>query len=136
MAALLDSEGAPREVELSLVFCDDDFIHALNRDYRGKDKPTDVLSFPQDRESGMLGDIVISVPTAVRQAQERDVSTETEIEWLYLHGALHLLGYDHETEEQLEEMNRRARAVLAKCQNPGPRTDPTDPTDPTEAIDI
>lgn len=113
MKALLAYESVPEDVELSVVFCEDDFIHALNRDYRGKDKPTDVLSFPQERESGMLGDIVISVPTAARQAEARGATLEAEVEWLYLHGALHLLGYDDETDEQAEEMNVRARAVLA-----------------------
>ena len=61
LSALLDSEGASRDVELSLVFCDDPFIHELNRDYRGFDKPTDVLSFSQDDENGVLGDLVIII---------------------------------------------------------------------------
>jgi probable rRNA maturation factor len=113
LRALLEAEGVPTEVELSLVFCEDDFIHGLNRDYRGKDKPTDVLSFNQDPETGILGDVVISVPTAARQAEARGHSLETELEWLFLHGALHLLGYDDETDEQADEMNRRARVALA-----------------------
>ncbi len=115
---MLDYEGASREAELSLVFCDDPFIHELNRDYRGKDKPTDVLSFPQELESGLLGDLVISLPTCLRQAQERGHSLEVEVEWLFLHGALHLLGYDDETEEQEGEMNRRAREVLSRLNGP------------------
>jgi probable rRNA maturation factor len=112
LSALLDSEGRNPEVELSLVFSDDAFIHQLNRDYRGKDKPTDVLSFEQDPESGLLGDLVISIPTSQRQAQERGHALAQEVEWLFLHGALHLLGYDDETDEQAEEMNRRAQAAL------------------------
>jgi probable rRNA maturation factor len=111
MAVLLECEGAPSGSELSLVFCDDDFIHGLNRDYRGKDKPTDVLSFPQDPDSGLLGDVVISVAAAQRQAAERGHSLAEEVEWLFLHGALHLLGHDDETEAQLEEMIRRARRI-------------------------
>src|SRR5688572_6104934 len=103
MAALLESERLTPDAEVSLVFCDEPFIHALNRDYRGKDKPTDVLSFPQDRESGVLGDVVISVPTAQRQAKERGHSLEAEIEWLFLHSLLHLAGYDHQTDEEAEE---------------------------------
>ncbi len=115
MDALLASEGVPsRGAELSLVFCEDEFIHTLNRDYRGKDKPTDVLSFPQDPTSGVLGDVVISVPTAARQAETRGHSAAREVEWLFVHGALHLLGYDDETDEGAEEMNTRARAVLEK----------------------
>ena len=107
--ALLECEGVPPEAELSLVFCDDPFIHALNRDYRGKDQPTDVLSFTQDLKSGILGDIIISLPTAQRQAEARGHPVGEEVEWLFLHGALHLLGFDDETDEQAEEMNRRAR---------------------------
>lgn len=110
--ALLASEGVSNEVEVSLVFCEDDFIHQLNREYRGKDKPTDVLSFPQDPESGILGDVVISVPYAQRQAKTLRQSTAVEVEWLFLHGVLHLLGYNDDTEEELEEMSRRARGVL------------------------
>lgn len=112
LSALLDSEDRNPNVELSLVFSDDAFIHQLNRDYRGKDKPTDVLSFEQDPESGLLGDLVISIPTSQRQAQERGHALAQEVEWLFLHGALHLLGYDDESDEQAEEMNRRAQAAL------------------------
>lgn len=114
MGALLESEGASTDAELSLVFCDDPFIHALNRDYRGKDKPTDVLSFTQDAESGILGDVVISVPTAQRQADAQGHPLAQEVEWLFLHGALHLLGYDDDTDEQAEEMNVRARCAQEK----------------------
>src|SRR5579885_2179695 len=83
LSVLLDQEGAPKMGELSLVFCDDPFIHELNREYRGFDKPTDVLSFPQDQESGMLGDLVISIPTATRQAIARRHSLQSELEWLF-----------------------------------------------------
>jgi probable rRNA maturation factor len=120
LTALLASEGAPEEGELSLVFCEDDFIHALNRHYRGKDRPTDVLSFPQGPESGVLGDLVISVPAAQRQARERGHSRETELEWLFLHGLLHLLGHDDETEAQAEEMNERARRALVLADRAAP----------------
>ena len=98
-----------------MVFCDEDFIHTLNRDYRGKDRPTDVLSFPQDPESGVLGDVVVSVPTAARQAKAQGHPLAREIEWLFLHSLLHLLGYEDDTDEQAEEMNRRARAALDQC---------------------
>ncbi len=97
-----------------MVFCDDAFIHTLNRDYRGFDKPTDVLSFPQDVEAGVLGDVVISVPTAARQAEAQGHALEREVEWLYVHGLLHLVGYDDSTDEEAEEMNRRARIVLER----------------------
>jgi probable rRNA maturation factor len=112
MEALLAAESADLDSEVSLVFCDDSFIHALNRDYRAKDKPTDVLSFPQEGESGLLGDVVISVPTCMRQSEAQGHSLEREVEWLFLHGLLHLLGREDETDEGAEDMNRRARRVL------------------------
>jgi len=113
LGALLDGEGLTRDVELSLVLCEDEFIRQLNRDYRGRDRPTDVLSFPQDAAGGgLLGDVVISLPTAERQAAARGQSLEREVAWLFLHGALHLLGYGDETREGAAAMDRRARAAL------------------------
>ena len=116
-AALLHSEQAPPDAEISLVFCGDDFIQELNRDYRQKDQPTDVLSFPQDPNSGVLGDVVLSVPTAAQQATAHGHPLEDEIAWLFLHSLLHLLGYEDETDEQAEEMNERARRALRRMQN-------------------
>jgi probable rRNA maturation factor len=101
--------------ELSIVFCDDAFIHTLNRDYRGHDRPTDVLSFPQDPVPGgpnVLGDVVISVETARRQAVRQRHSLAREVEWLLCHGVLHLLGYEDETEEGLERMRHRQQETL------------------------
>jgi probable rRNA maturation factor len=119
LAALLASENRNSNVELSLVLSDDEFIHQLNREYRGKDRPTDVLSFEQDPDAGVLGDIVISVPTARRQAKAHGHSTANEIEWLFLHGTLHLLGYDDETEAQSDEMDRRAHRALERVEATG-----------------
>jgi probable rRNA maturation factor len=110
-AAVLAGEGADARAEVSLVFCDDAFIQELNRDYRGKDRPTDVLSFPQD-DPRVLGDVIVSVPTARRQARAAKRRLATEVEWLYLHGLLHLLGYDHPTDAAAAEMDARARAAL------------------------
>lgn len=124
MEALLAAEDAPPDCEVSLVFCDDPFIHALNRDYRGKDKPTDVLSFPQEDEAGLLGDVIISVPTSQRQAEAQGHPVEQEIEWLFLHGLLHLVGYDDETDEGAEEMNERARQALGRLGNSPPFAQP------------
>ena len=107
------------DAELSIVLCDDAFIHPLNRDYRGKDRPTDVLSFPQregeesDPDDPVLGDIVLSVERAQAQADERGHSLETEIRILLVHGILHLLGYDHEEDADAEEMEAEERRVLA-----------------------
>jgi probable rRNA maturation factor len=100
-------------VEVSVVFCDDDFIRTLNRRYRGQDCPTDVLSFPQGQDAGALGDIVIAVPYTQRQAAARGVPLGAELEWLFLHGCLHLLGYDDQTDAGADSMRRRARRVLA-----------------------
>ncbi len=99
-------------MELSLVFCDDAFIHELNRDYRGKDAPTDVLSFPQEETGGLLGDLVISLQTCRRQARVHRHPLAREVEWLFLHGALHLLGYEDGTDEQAARMDERALAAL------------------------
>jgi probable rRNA maturation factor len=87
------------KVELSIVLVSDAQIRRLNKLYRNKDKPTDVLSFPiGEKVNGwlILGDIVISVDTAKRQAQELGYSLEEELKRLLVHGLVHLLGYDHE----------------------------------------
>ena len=106
------------EAELSLLLCDDDTIHPLNRDYRGKDKPTDVLSFAQREgefafvDDNLLGDVIISMDTTVRQAAERNHSVETELRVLLVHGILHLLGYDHIEDDEAEIMEAKEREVL------------------------
>lgn len=110
-AAVLAAEGAPTAAEVSVLYCDDPAIQALNRGYRGKDRPTDVLSFPQD-DPALLGDVVISVPTARRQARAHGHSLAQEVEWLFVHGVLHLLGHDDATDAEAAEMTRRARRVL------------------------
>ena len=87
----------------TIAFVSDKRIHELNRQFRNVDKPTDVLSFPDDEETN-LGDIAISVETAAAQAKENGLTFDTEIAQLILHGLLHLSGYDHETDNG--EMNR------------------------------
>jgi probable rRNA maturation factor len=114
LAALLRHEGVSNDPEISVVFCDDPFIQALNLEYRGKNKPTDVLSFAQN-DPQVLGDIIISVPTAVRQAEAVGWPLENEIGLLGVHGLLHLLGYDDETEPGAWEMQRRTEAVLTEA---------------------
>jgi len=114
LAALLRHEGVSNDPEISLVFCDDPFIQTLNAEYRGKDKPTDVLSFAQD-DPQFLGDIVISVPTAARQAEAAGWPLENEIALLGIHGLLHLLGCDDETEAGAWDMQRRTERVLTEC---------------------
>jgi probable rRNA maturation factor len=100
------------DAELSLVLCSDDHIQGLNTQWRGKAAPTDVLSFPQEDED-FLGDLVISVPTAARQAAERGTPLGDELRVLMVHGLLHLLGYDHETnDEDLAEMAEDRKSVV------------------------
>ena len=93
--------------ELSVLFTDDEHMAALNRQYRDKEGPTDVLSFPMTEdldgeiapalfEPVMLGDVVVSVETALRDAEELEQSFERTVDRLLIHGILHLLGYDHE----------------------------------------
>ncbi len=119
--AVLRAEGRSDEVEVSVALVDDARIQELNRDYRGKDRPTDVLSFSMNEEvlteDGrslfLLGDVVISLPTAIRQAGEYGWTPEEEIARLAVHGTLHLLGYDHEEDEaEAEDMRRREEAIL------------------------
>lgn len=108
--------------EVSLMFTDDESIHEMNREYRGIDRPTDVLSFALEEgeeeeifggpEEDLLGDIIISVETAVRQAEEYGHSVEREMSFLALHGMLHLLGYDHMEEEERQEMRAQEKAIL------------------------
>jgi len=96
---------------VSLVFAGDRMLHRLNRDYRGKDKPTDVLSFPGERDE--LGDIVISVETAARNARGLGRTLAQELDVLALHGFLHVLGYDHETDDgTMDRLEARLRRRL------------------------
>lgn len=102
------------QYEISLLITNDETIHLLNKEYRQKDKPTDVLSFPMEDDI-MLGDIVISLDTAKNQAQEREIGLEREIAFLFIHGLLHLLGYDHETSvEDEKEMFALQEEILKK----------------------
>ncbi|HUC93185.1 MAG TPA: rRNA maturation RNase YbeY [Paenibacillus sp.] len=120
------------EGEVALTFTDDEEIHRLNREYRGIDRPTDVLSFAMQEEteaepeitfevedeseedplSGLLGDIVISVERAKAQSEDYGHSLEREVGFLFVHGFLHLLGYDHESEAEEAEMTAKQEAVL------------------------
>ena len=98
--------------EISFLLTDDKRIHQLNKIYRDKDRPTDVLAFAmQEGElaelaGGVLGDVIVSVPTARKQAHERGVSVLEEVTMLLAHGLLHLLGWDHQTAAE----DRRMRA--------------------------
>jgi len=91
--------------EVSILFTDDIELRDLNRDFRGKDKATDVLSFPSD--DIYLGDLAISVQTARRQSKEYQVSLQEELIRLIIHGILHLHGYDHEKVSKSEAAKMR-----------------------------
>jgi probable rRNA maturation factor len=103
--------------ELSVLLCDDETIRELNRDYRNIDRPTDVLAFPQAEGDPagetILGDVVISLPTARRQAEKADRTIVSEVTMLLAHGLLHLLGYDHRDRSEERVMKARTDALCA-----------------------
>lgn len=119
---VLASEGISKKAEVSIVFVDDDYIHQLNLQYRGIDCPTDVLSFAMQEgehmagpeEEIILGDVVISLPTAEKQSFEYGHSFLREAGYLIIHGTLHLLGYDHQDEDQKSAMREKEEAVLSR----------------------
>lgn len=107
--------------DISVTFCDDEFIRTLNRDFRHKDEPTDILSFPQEAEDRpdlektqglVLGDLIISLDTLRGNAAYFQVAEEEELKRLTLHGILHLQGWDHATNESFEPMLVRQEEIL------------------------
>ena len=117
--AVLASAGVP-DAELSIALVDDEAIRALNDRYRGRPRPTDVLSFsllegPHAEQRGaMLGDVVIAVPYAAAQAEARGHGLDEELLRLLIHGVLHLLGFDHEREAEARAMEARERAIWSE----------------------
>lgn len=108
-----------KDCEINLVLCSDKFIEKLNRNYRNKNCPTDVLSFQINGinpESGrtMLGEIIISLEKTGRQSELFTVSFKDELFRLFVHGILHLTGFTHETPDKLKIMNRKTDAILKK----------------------
>ncbi|MFH1012526.1 MAG: rRNA maturation RNase YbeY [Candidatus Peregrinibacteria bacterium] len=98
---------------LNVVFVNDAYIRALNKQYRGQDEPTDVLSFTYG-EGDLLGEIYISVPMAKRQAEQFKHSLADELSKLFVHGFLHIHGHDHESDEDYERMKTIEDEVLNK----------------------
>jgi probable rRNA maturation factor len=127
-AALADN-GSTR-VELSVVLADDARIRELNRTWLGKDKPTNVLSFPAADAAGgelrFLGDIVLAFETIKREADAEGKSLAHHLAHLAVHGTLHLLGYDHERDSDAESMEDRERTILG-------RLGISDPYEPAES---
>lgn len=123
--AVLVAEKFDKPAEVSVSFVDNNEIRRLNRLYRDKDKPTDVLSFPLgengvydvNNETGalLLGDVVISIETAIKQAKMYNHPLEREVGFLTVHSMLHLLGYDHETSPlEAERMHEKEEMVLER----------------------
>lgn len=117
----LDYEGYDDNYEVSLSFVDNKEIHQLNRDYRGVDRATDVLSFPMltddfevELEEESLGDIVVSLERALEQSVEYNHSFEREVCFLICHSMFHLLGYDHDNDENTKEMRFKEEHILNK----------------------
>jgi probable rRNA maturation factor len=111
--AALDA-GGKRGGQITVRFVDADEGRALNRDYRGKDAPTNVLSFAYESEPRPRGDLVICAPVAAREAMEQGKTPEAHHAHLIVHGMLHLMGYDHETgEDDARQMEDKERAILA-----------------------
>jgi probable rRNA maturation factor len=125
---VLKAEGVAPPYEVSLVFTDSETVKQLNRDYRGVDKPTDVLAFymlPQKKVDSFfalppdgvthLGEVIISYPQAAEQAKEQGHSPERELALLIIHGILHLLSYDHEDPAEASEMREKEIELLERC---------------------
>lgn len=128
VSAAFAETSAAGPSELSIVFSDDSHIRTLNASWRGKDKATNVLSFPAfpfpkgGKLPPMLGDIVLASETVAREAALEEKPFENHITHLVIHGLLHLLGYDHETDAEAEEMEAIERAALARLAIPDPYT--------------
>lgn len=118
--AVLKVEELDDDVEVSVSFVGDYEIRDLNRDYRGVDKSTDVLSFPMDDEfiidNRILGDVIINTRRVMEQAEELGHSHERELSYLTVHSVLHLLGYDHIEDEDKKEMREREKLAMKELE--------------------
>lgn len=126
---LADVENVPAApLEVACAFVSDSTIQTLNAQYRGKDAPTNVLSFASEDEllpgiPAVLGDVVLSFDTIVREALEQGKPLRDHTAHMMMHGLLHLLGFDHESDEDAEEMEAREVALLAELGIPNPYQD-------------
>ena len=120
--AVLEAEQVEGPWELSVLLTDDEGIHAINKEFRDVDKPTDVLSFPMgdtDPETGrlLLGDMVLNAAQAEKQGIEFGHGADHEISYLTVHSVLHLLGYDHVDEGEMKKaMRAREKAIMAQLE--------------------
>ncbi|PIR33218.1 MAG: rRNA maturation RNase YbeY [Alphaproteobacteria bacterium CG11_big_fil_rev_8_21_14_0_20_44_7] len=117
------AENCKLNGEVSILLTNDAKIRQLNNDFRGKDKPTNVLSFPQHSSStphliggdmGGLGDIALALETLQREAAEQEKTLPAHFTHLFVHGVLHLLGYDHEDDDEQEDMENKEVEILHK----------------------
>ena len=130
LARAILSDVGETSAELGILFVGDQRMRSLNRQYRGKDRTTDVLAFAMREgphsSARMLGDVVIAVPTAARQARRGQRSLDEELTVLLVHGVLHLCGYDHErNEKESRRMHRRERMILQSLVRLPKRVSPT-----------
>ncbi len=125
-AAILRGNDAENAREVSILFTDDTGIRRLNAAWRGKDEPTNVLSFPQGRAGPLLGDIILAAETVRSEAALAAKPLEDHIAHLVVHGFLHLLGYDHEDDAEAGKMEELERAALKRLGIPNPYARPED----------
>lgn len=120
--AALSEVDAPMMGELSVVLSDDEQVRQLNRDYRHKDSPTNVLSFPMPPETGLMGDVIFARETIAREAADQSKRFEDHFVHLLIHGMLHLQGFDHQIDAEAEDMEAREVRALARLSIDNPYT--------------
>ncbi|KYH12371.1 rRNA maturation factor [Neorickettsia sp. 179522] len=106
-----------KKAEFSVVLTDDEFMRALNKNYRGKDAPTNVLSFNYTNEQigvGIIGEVILSFDRLVIEALENEIKFEDHLLHMFIHGVLHVLGYDHSSDEETLTMEKKEEEILEK----------------------
>ena len=120
IAQAAEMAGAAGPKELAVMLCDDAAMRELNGRWRGRPEPTNVLSFPAARGSDTLGDIAIAYETTAREAETEGMPFAAHLAHLAVHGFLHLLGYDHQSDAEAAAMERLEAAILARLSVPDP----------------
>jgi probable rRNA maturation factor len=131
-AALATEPPQSKQIEIGVRFADDETVRVLNRDYRGKDKPTNILSFPIEEAPMapdaplLLGDLALAYETTAAEAAEKQISLAQHTTHLLVHGTLHLLGHDHQEDDEAERMEQLEVEILAGLGVPDPYQDRND----------